>query len=158
LQSRALVRCHRTARATRDGLVLESGTKDVLEQTLIEQVALAHLASSRLLASAGLAEKAEADGIRCAAAAKLMGEVRRTVGAIKELRSPPAPPNITVATTQQVSVHGNTATDVSASATKKSASQSELRGNDVPGANRLREILGEDGSGAAEPETVGAAA
>jgi hypothetical protein len=144
-------------RAYRDQMVLESGSRNVLEQTLLEQVAMAHLAASRLLANAGLAETAEADSLRCAAAAKLMGEVRRTVVAIKELRSPPAPPNITVATTQQVSVHGNTATEMSAEVAKKTGAHSEEGSKDGPGANRLREIFSENGGGAAEPETVGAA-
>ena len=139
--------------AYRDELISEAKSHDVLEETLLEQIALAHLASSRLLANAGVASTAEGQGIFASAAAKLMAEVRRSIVAIKQLHSPPAPPNITVAARQEVHVTGNNG----AEAAEKSAARSEVGSINATGTNRMREIFSEDLGGAPEQTVIGAA-
>jgi hypothetical protein len=138
----------------RDVLVREAGSQDVLEQTLLEQVALAHLSASQLLANAGLEKTSKAAGIYATAAAKLMGEVRRTVVAIKELRSPTPPASITIAATQQVNLTTKAETEVAA-AEEKMGSQSKLGSNNASGPNRIREILAADAGRAQEPAVAG---
>jgi hypothetical protein len=145
LASGALLKIDGAAfKSYRDTLVREAKAQDVLEQTLLEQVALAHLASFRLLGLAGIGGTAEAEGIYGSTAAKLMGEVRRTIVAIKELRSPPSAPSISISATQQVNVTGNAVAESSAEAAEKSGTRSELGSNNATGPNRMREILGED--------------
>jgi hypothetical protein len=144
-----------TFKAYRNALVKEAGSQDILEQFMLESVAVAHLASFHLLASAGVADTAEAAAIYAGVAAKLLGEVRRTIVAIKALRSPPSPPNITVAATQHVNVTASGAESATEPA-KKTGRQSEVRSNDAPGLNRMREILGQDVSRAQEPAVEGA--
>lgn len=143
-----------TFRAYRDALVWEAKSHDVLEQVLLEQVALAHLATFQLQANAGVAKTPEAAGIYATAAAKLMGEIRRTIVAFKELRSPPPSPSTTIATTQQVNMSGSVD---GSHAEEKSSTRSEVGSNHAPGQNRLREILGEGLGRAEEPAVAGAA-
>ena len=143
-----------TFKAYRDALVNEAGSRDILEQFMLESVALAHLASFHLLANAGVADTAEAAGIYASAAAKLMGELRRTIVAIQEMRRPPAPPNISIATTQRVNVTAN-GTEAATEPAKKTGPQSEVRSNDAPGINRMREILGQDIGRSPEPAVEG---
>jgi hypothetical protein len=95
-------------------------------------------------------------GIYASAAVKLLGEARRTIVAIKELRSPPSPSKITVATSQQVHVTASPATEPSADTAKKSDARSEQGSNNAPGTNRMRKILEEELGGAQEPAAVGA--
>ena len=131
-----------TFRTYRDAMVQEGDSRDVLEQTLLEQVALAHMASFHLQAKAGMASTAEGAGIYATAAAKLMGEIRRTIVAVKELRSPPPPPSVSITTTQQVNMHGKAETDIPRPE-EFVGTRSEVGSINAPGHNRIREILGQ---------------
>ena len=137
----------------RDAIVREAGSRDVLEQCLLEQVAAAHLASLCLQARCGIAQTPEAAGIYAASAAKLMGEMRRSIVAIKEMRSPTPPANITIAATQQVDVSGKAEPNADAGVEKVEA-QSEVGSNNAPGSSRMRQIFGEDDGRAQEPDAA----
>jgi hypothetical protein len=64
---------------------------DPIERQLIEQATQAHHAVGRLLFKASQVEAPEAAGVYLTAAARLMGEHRRTALAIRSYRSPAAP-------------------------------------------------------------------
>jgi hypothetical protein len=141
-----------TFRAYRDAMVREFGSRNLLEQTLIEQIVLAHLATFQLQASAGLAKTADEAGVYAATAAKLMGEIRRTIVALNELRSPAPPPNTIV--TQQVSIGRTDPPAREESAREKATGSIELGDADEgPGANRLQRILGDGHPQTARPAT-----
>jgi hypothetical protein len=143
-----------TFRAYRDALVWESKTQDVLEQLLVEQVAMAHIASFNFQACAATTASPEAVGIYAGVAVKLMGEMRRTIVAIKELRTPPAPPNITFSASQLVSVTKDETPSPDRTSSEKTGLQSELGGKHEPGHNRLHEILRASAGRPAHRETA----
>jgi len=146
-----------TFRAYRNSLVWEGGSQDILEQLLLEQVALAHISAFQLAANAGMAKEPAAAGIYAAAAAKLLGEARRTIIAIKDLHRPPAPPTGNIAVMQSVTVSGKNEADAPGGAAEKVGDQSKLGSNNAPGHNRWREMLGEDIGRAQEPAVARAA-
>ncbi len=86
----------KTARGYRDELLREMGNPtDALERMLIEQAVLAHVVIMQLHATSALSESAEAAGVYSAAAARLMAELRRTILAVREYRTPPTRPVVT---------------------------------------------------------------
>jgi len=146
-----------TFRAYRDALVSEAETQDVLEQMLLEQIALAHISTFYLQANTGMSKSPQAAGIYATAAAKLMAEVRRTIVALKELRTPRSPPTINVTASQQVNLNAKHDAAAPLDAAGKVGDQSKLGSNNAPGHNRLREMLGEDIGRAQEPAVARAA-
>jgi len=140
----------------RDALLREGGSRDVLEQCLLEQVAAGHLAALNLLSRCGRAQTPEAAGIYAVAAVKLMGESRRSIATIKGMRSPAPPANITIAATQQVNIAGKPEAEPDQTPEKTHA-HTELGSNNEPGSDRMRQIFGEGAGRAPEPAIAGTA-
>ena len=70
-----------------DNLLKQAGTTDdPIEKMLIEQVALAHLYSGHLHASAGAAKTIEGTSAYCAMGARLLAETRKTALALMDYR------------------------------------------------------------------------
>src|SRR4051794_17121498 len=75
-------------RAYLDRLLADAGSpSDPIEIMLLEQLAIAHFRIAQLHGSAGQAQGIEAQKLLCAAAARLLGEFRRTALAIRVYRT-----------------------------------------------------------------------
>jgi len=148
-----------TFRAYRDALVSEAEAQDVLEQMLLEQIALAHISTFYLQANTGMSKSPEAAGIYATAAAKLMAEVRRTIVALKELRTPRSPPTINVTASQQVNLNAKHDATAPGDAAEKTGARSEVgsKHDTAPRRDRLRDMFGEDSGRASEPAVARAA-
>lgn len=86
-----------------DNFLEEAGAPtDPVERMLLEQIAIAHHGIGRLHTEAASATTPEAANIYNSAAAKLLGEFRRCVLALREYRLPVAVKNVTVVKQQNV--------------------------------------------------------
>jgi len=81
----------------RDELIRDMGSpKDPLERMLIEQVGIAHVMVMRLHGLCATADNAERTALYATAAGRLLAELRRTIVTLRDYRTPPAKPQVTI--------------------------------------------------------------
>ena len=156
-----------TARGYRDQLLQDMGDPtDALERMLIEQAALAHVMTMQLHASTAMAKTPEGAGVYAAAAARLMAELRRTILAVREYRTPLTRPVVTkieqqnVAHTQAVSYVGGTDDGASMACREKieaDGKQGSIPAETNDGNPDDDEIPGPRGRWSAQPAVAGTA-
>jgi len=137
---------------------------DPLERMLIEQAAFSHLMVLQLHVFTSAARSDDGAGIYAAAAARLLGELRRTILAFKEYRSPPTRPQVTrieqqnVAHSQEIKYQtvagGDQVTMVSR---EKEDPNSKLGSNSDDDGRKTDQIPSPRSRWAAQPPATGAA-
>lgn len=127
-----------------DVLAAARSSKDPVERMLIEQLVLAHHRIGELQAQAAVADDPQVIDTFNSAAARLMGEFRRTSLALREYRSPTAAPNITVVKQQNVAAGDQQITLVDgkgdAQPAEKNNSCNELTSNTPPALTHERHV------------------